>query len=245
MMTASGVQIPALAKAYRSGGGVSWEQFGPDMRSGQADMNRPWFLAALGSEWFPEVPELHDRLGTGGRVADVGCGEGWSSIAIATAYPEVSVDGFDLDGPSIDRAAEHAAELGLSDRVRFHHTDAAKIGELGVFDVVTAFECIHDVPYPVRVLETMRALAKEDGHVVVMDEKVSEAFGGSGDDTERLMYGFSLFVCLPDGMSHPNSAATGTVVRPDTLRAYARAAGFEDIEILPIENDLWRFNLLV
>ena len=241
MMTASGVQIPALANAYRDGGGVSWEQFGADMRSGQAEMNRPWFLSALGSDWFPAVPDLDDRLKAGGRVADIGCGEGWSSLAIAKAYPDVSVDGFDLDTPSIERARDHAAELDLADRVHFHDADAGSLDRDGEFDVVTAFECIHDLPYPVKVLATMRSLAKPDGHVVVMDEKVAEAFPGRGDDVERLMYGFSLFVCLPDGMSHAGSAATGTVMRPETLEAYAREAGFEALEILPIENDLWRF----
>ena len=74
-----------------------------------------------------------------------------------------------------------------------------------------------------------------------MDERVGERFEGRGDDIERVMYGFSLFVCLPDGMSHPASAATGTVMRPETLRDYARQAGFDDIEILPIEADFWRF----
>jgi hypothetical protein len=91
----------------------------------------------------------------------------------------------------------------------------------------------------------MRHLAGESGMVVVMDEKVAESFGAIGDDVERLMYGFSILVCLPDGMSHPDSAGTGTVMRPSTLRAYARAAGFEDIEILPIETDLWRFYRLL
>jgi hypothetical protein len=78
-----------------------------------------------------------------------------------------------------------------------------------------------------------------------MDERVSEQFPGRGDDVERAMYGFSLFICLPDGMSHQPLAATGTVMRPDVLRSYAREAGFADIEILPIENDLWRFYRLV
>ncbi len=241
MMTASGVQIPALADAYREGGGVSWQQFGADMRSGQADMNRPWFLSALGTNWFPAVPDLDDRLKAGGRVADIGCGEGWSTLAIAKAYPNVTVDGFDLDTRSIERANDHADDLGLADRVHFHDVDAGSLDRDGEFDVVTAFECIHDLPYPVKVLATMRSLAKPDGHVVVMDEKVAEAFPGRGDDVERLMYGFSLFICLPDGMSHPDSAATGTVMRPETLEAYAREAGFEAVEILPIENDLWRF----
>jgi hypothetical protein len=74
-----------------------------------------------------------------------------------------------------------------------------------------------------------------------MDERVGEQFTGQPDDVERLMYGFSLLVCLPDGRSHTPSAATGTVMRPDTLRTYARDAGFTGVEILPIENDLWRF----
>lgn len=244
-VTAGGIQLPALVEAYRSGGGVSWSEFGPDMRSGQADMNRPWFLSALGSDWFPSVPEVHERLKAGGRVADIGCGEGWSSISIALAYPAVIVDAFDIDGPSIEAARLHAKEAGVDDRVRFHNVDAAGVDLAGTFDVVTAFECIHDLPHPVEVLATMRRLARDDGQVVVMDERVSERFPGRGDDVERAMYGFSLFICLPDGMSHQPSAATGTVMRPDVLRTYARQAGFDDIEVLPIDNDLWRFYRLV
>ena len=241
LATAAGVQMPALLSSYREGGGVGWADFGPDMRQGQADMNRPWFIGALGSSWFPAVPDLHERLLAGGRVADVGCGEGWSSIAIAQAYPNVTVDAFDVDGPSIEAANRHAAGTDAADRVRFHAVDAATVGQDGQFDVVTAFECIHDVPHPVEVLATMRRLVKDDGHVVVMDERVAETFPGRGDDVERLMYGFSLFVCLPDGMSHQPSAATGTVMRPSTLRRYAQEAGFRDIEILPVEHELWRF----
>ncbi len=245
LVTAGGLQLPALVEAYRTGGGVSWEQFGIDMRTGQAEMNRPWFLAALGSDWFPAVPDLNDRLVGGGRVADIGCGEGWSSISIAQAYPEVSVDAFDIDEASIRAARSHAREAGVDDRVTFHDVDAAGLELDGRFDVVTAFECIHDLPDPVGVLGTMRRLAKTDGQVVVMDERVSERFPGRGDDIERVMYGFSLFICLPDGMSHVPSAATGTVMRPDTLRQYARQAGFSDIETLPIEADFWRFYRLL
>jgi SAM-dependent methyltransferase len=178
-------------------------------------------------------------------VADIGCGEGWSSISIAQAYPEVSVDAFDIDEASIRAARSHAREAGVDDRVTFHDVDAAGLELDGRFDVVTAFECIHDLPDPVGVLGTMRRLASADGQVVVMDERVSERFPGRGDDIERVMYGFSLFICLPDGMSHVPSAATGTVMRPDTLRQYARQAGFSDIETLPIEADFWRFYRLL
>lgn len=241
LMTAAGIQLPALIEAYRTGGGVGWGQYGPDMRTGQADMNRPWFLGALGSEWFPAVPDLDQRLRGGARVADIGCGEGWSSIAMALAYPKATVDGYDLDEPSVAAARGHAEKAGVSDRVTFVAGDAGAADRDGDYDVVTAFECIHDLARPVEVLATMRRLARPDGQVIVMDERVAEQFPGRGDDVERLMYGFSLLVCLPDGLSHSPSAGTGTVMRPETLRRYAEEAGFAGLEVLPIENDLWRF----
>jgi SAM-dependent methyltransferase len=241
LTSAAGMQLPALVEAYRNGGGVGWNQFGPDMRTGQADMNRPWYLGALGTEWFPSVPELDQRLRAGARVADIGCGEGWSSIAMAVAYPDVVVHGYDLDEPSVHAARTHAEAAGVADRVSFVAGDAAAADCDGEYDVVTAFECIHDLAAPVDVLATMRRLAKPDGLVIVMDERVAERFPGRGDDVERVMYGFSLFICLPDGRSHTPSASTGTVMRPDTLRRYAEEAGFAGLEVLPIENDLWRF----
>ena len=92
------------------------------------------------------------------------------------------------------------------------------------------------MPRPVDVLAAMRLAVRDGGPVIVMDEAVAETFTAPGDDLERIMYAYSLFVCLPDGLSHPPSVGTGTVMRPDTLRGYARAAGFADIEVLPIED---------
>ncbi len=242
LVTAGGIQLPALIEAYKTGGGVAWEQFGADMRTGQAEMNRPWFINALGSEWLPSAPEVEERLQRpGSRAADIGCGEGWSTIAIAKAYPGSTVDGFDIDEASIIAAREHAREEGVADRVRFHHVDGSTVDGDGHFDLVTMFECVHDMPYPVDVLSTARRLVKPDGKVMVMDEAVGNAFGERTDEVERLMYGFSLFVCLPDGMSHPHSVGTGTVMRPAKLAEYAREAGFSGVSVLPIENDLWRF----
>lgn len=241
LVVAGGIQLPKLMEAYRNGGGVSWAEFGDDMRTGQAEMNRPWFINELGSSWFPAVPELDTRLRRGSRVADIGCGEGWSTVAIASAYPNSEVEGFDVDGPSMEAARRHAEQAGVADRVRFHTVDPASSEVEAGYDVVTAFECIHDMSDPVGVLAKMRGMVANDGIVIVMDERVADAFGDNNDDVERLMYGFSLFVCLPDGMSHQPSAATGTVMRPSTLERYAREAGFAGIEVLPIENDLWRF----
>ncbi|REK15549.1 MAG: class I SAM-dependent methyltransferase [Actinobacteria bacterium] len=245
LVVAGGIQLPKLLDAYRNGSGVSWSDFGADMRTGQAEMNRPWFMKELGASWFPSVDWLHDLLESGARVADVGCGEGWSSIGMALSYPEVVVDGYDIDEPSMVAARQHAARAGVSDRVSFHHGDAADAGEPGKYDLVTVFEAIHDMPDPVSVLRSMHRMSGDSGRVVVMDEAVADHFGERNDDVERLMYGFSMFVCLPDGMSHEHSVGTGTVMRPSTLERYAREAGFSGIEVLPIENDLWRFYELV
>lgn len=245
MISAAGAKLGAIVAAHRDGSGVPWDAFGQDMRESQGDMNRPFFLNLLAQEWFGGVTEIDHRLRAGGRVADIGCGHGWSAIGLALGYPGLEVDGFDLDRPSIEAAIRHAAEHGVADRVRFHAVDAGDASIAGSYDLVTAFECIHDMPDPVSALRTMKRLAGEDGLVVVMDERVSESFSPDADEVERLMYGFSNFICLPDGMSHGHSAGTGTVMRPDTLRGYARQAGFDDIEVLPIETDFWRFYRLV
>lgn len=244
MFAAASRQIGAIVDAHRTGGGVSWAQFGDDMREAQGAFNRPFFTNLLGPEWFGSVPDLHHKLAAGARVADIGCGYGWSAIGLAAAYPSSRVDGYDLDGPSIAAAIENAQAAGVSDRVSFHQRDAGDVTLTGAYDIVTAFECVHDLPDPVAVLATMRRLAGSDGIVVVMDEKVAAEFGALGDSVERLMYGFSNLVCLPDGLSHPGSVGTGTVMRRSTLEGYARSAGFDAVDVLPIETDLWRFYLL-
>ncbi len=244
MAGAAATQLPALLAAYRNGGGVGWSEYGAAMRTAQAEANRPLFLGPLGSQLIPSVPDLHERLQAGGTVADIGCGDGWSSIGLARAYPTARVDGFDVDASSVEQARLNAAAFDVADRVTFTLVDGA-LADGGGYDVVTFFECVHDMPDPVSVLAGARRLVADDGTVVVMDEKVAETFSGSGDEVERLMYGFSLLVCLPDGLSTPGSVGTGTVMRPSTLESYARAAGFSGVEVLPIEHDVFRFYRLL
>jgi len=240
MLVAAAQQLPALVDAYRNGGGVGWAEYGPDMGEGQEFGNRPTFINAL-AEWFSSIPDVDERLSAGGRMADVGSGGGWTSISLAKAYPALTVDGFDLDVPAVMRAQANAEEAGVGDRVRFHAMSPADAEHDGGYDLVTAFECIHDMPQPVPVLRAMREMAAGVGTVIVMDENVQPEFVAPGDEIERLMYGFSTLICLPDGMSHEGSVGTGTVMRPSVFEGYAREAGFTGVEILPIDGGFWRF----
>ena len=234
--------VPRLEQVYRDGGGLGWAEMGPDAREAQAAANRPFFAGPLGSEVLPALPGVDAALRAGGRVADVGCGLGWSSIGIAAAYPAARVDGFDVDGPSIERARAAAAAAGVADRVTFAAADVAELAErAGGYDLVTAFECVHDLADPVGVLAAVRRLVAPEGTVLVADEKVAETFTAPGGDVDRLMYGYSLTCCLPDGLSTRPSAGTGTVMRPATLAGYAREAGYAGVDVLPVEHDFFRF----
>jgi SAM-dependent methyltransferase len=236
MFGAVGAQLDRLLDAYRHGGGVSWAELGDDAREAQAALNRPWFESQL-PKVLPESPELHAALSApGARVADVGCGAGWSTIALARAYPGAELVGFDIDPPSIDMARAAAAEAGVADRVTFRLAEGETLTEHEAFDVAFAFECLHDMPRPVEVLAAMRRSVRSGGQVVIVDEAVDDEFAAPASPVDQLMYGFSMFVCLPDGLSSEPSAGTGTVLRRPILEDYARRAGFRGVSVLPIED---------
>ena len=235
-------RLPALLEAFRAGSGIAGAD-DDEGRAAQAELGRASFLRLLGSAWLAAIPDVHARLSAAppALVADVGCGGGWSSIALAQAYPRARVRGFDVDPPSIALARRHAVESGVSDRVTFEVRDAADEALSGAYDLVMAFETLHDMPRPVEALRTMRRLAGDGGAVVVADEKVAEAFEAPADPLTRLNYGWSVLACLPSGMSGEHPAGTGAVMRPATLRDYARQAGFVAVEVLPVPHDTWRF----
>ncbi|MGH7726620.1 MAG: class I SAM-dependent methyltransferase [Candidatus Eiseniibacteriota bacterium] len=235
--------IERVLEAYRKGGGVRYGDYGPDVIEGQAGVNRAMFLQQLGGEWLPAIPDVHARLSSDppARVADVGCGAGWSSIGMALSYPKIRVDGFDLDEASADLAKANAAAAGLGDRVSFAVRDAGDPKLAGQYDLAIALECLHDMAQPVSALRAMRQLTGDRGAVVIVDERVGETFTAEGTGVEWLMYGWSVLHCLPAGMADTPSAETGTVMRPETLRRYAREAGFRELEILPIDHLFFRF----
>ena len=238
--------LDALLQAFRTGEGVPYAAYGADLHEGQARFSRTLFDNLLTNEWLPAIPAVHARLQADppALVADVACGLGRSSLAIARAYPKVHVDGIDMDQASIERARELLRESGVADRVVFHHRDAADPELAGRYQLVTIFEALHDMSYPVDVLRSAGALLDDDGCLLIGDERAAERFSPDAGDIERLYYGFSVMHCLPVGMVGENAAGTGTVMREHTVQRYATDAGFSSFEVLPIENDFWRFYLL-
>jgi SAM-dependent methyltransferase len=235
-----------LLDAYRTGAGVPFEAYGADLVDTIGAINRPQFVNLI-AHWLASVPEVDARLRAtpAASVGDLASGTAQSSIAIANAYPQVSVDAIDVDPTSVERAHANVVAAGLDGRVRpvLHDASAGNLG--GPFDPVTIFEALHDMKHPVDALRAVRASLAEGGSVIIADERVAERFAPPGDELERLNHGFSILHCLAVGLLDDDSAGTGTVIRPDTVRAYASEAGFARVDVLPMEHDFWRFYQLV
>jgi predicted O-methyltransferase YrrM len=235
-------QAGLIVDAFRTGRGFTLGDTGDEMRTGEATANKRAYLSQLAQEWLPAAPGLVERLQSAppARIADVGCGLGWSSIAMALAFPLVQVDGLDLDAPSIQAARRNAAESGVDDRVTFRVATADEPGLTGSYDLVTVLEAFHDMARPIAVLQALRSLLEPEGSIVIADTKAGDAFSPPADARERLHYGWSMSHCLYSSFGGPEDEQTGTVLRPTTLRRYAAAAGLT-VEILPIEHDSWQF----
>jgi len=240
----AGRALPQLVEAFRVGNAPSPLPWEPE---GRAEPNRARFVNLLGTEWLPGIVDVDMRLRAEppARVLDVACGTGWSSIALAHAYPSIHVDGLDLDHDAIGAARRNAERAGAADRVRFSVADAADLGGAGEYDLVTIFEALHDMARPVDALRGARRVLAEDGTVLVVDGLVAEEFTVPASPRERTEYGWSVVSCLPGAMGDPQTAATGAVMRPSMLRQYALQAGFGRVEILPIHTDYWRFYRLL
>jgi pimeloyl-ACP methyl ester carboxylesterase/ubiquinone/menaquinone biosynthesis C-methylase UbiE len=242
MVAGIGGVLGELPAAYRSGGGIPYARYGRAFSRGQGGMNRPLFVNDLDA-WLDALLDVRQRLGTGAgaRIADIGAGDGWSTIALARAFPEATVDGYDADEVSAEAARRHAAESGVADRVTFHDVDVAAPGVLcGPYDLVVVFEVLHDLARPQVVLEQLSDALADGGVLLVADERVSPQFTTPGSAVERLMYGWSVTHCLPASLAEPGSAGLGTVLRPGHVHALAAAAGMRSEE-LPVENDFFRF----
>lgn len=248
LVVACAKPLDAVLDAFRSGEGVAYADYGSDLHEGQARFTRPMFEALLADEWLGAVAPVRDRLlaDPPARVADVACGEGHSSLAIARGYPKVRVDGIDADRASIAAARRHLAAGGLDDRVAFHLRDAADEELAGRYDLVYIHEALHDMSYPVRVLRACRAMLADGGSVIVGDERVAGRVRPSGRRRRAALL----------RLQHPALPARrhGRTGRRRNRHRHARRhgahdgaeqAGFGGFEALAIENDFYRFYRLL
>ena len=233
-VVASTLVLPQLLEAFRTGGGVSWGAYGADGIESQGDGNRPWLVNSFATEHLPAIPDIHERLRADppARVADVACGVGWAGIAMARAYPKVRVDGFDLDPTSITLAQRNARAADVANRISFAVRDAADPAATGRYDLAVIIEALHDMSRPVEALAAVRAMLRPGGVALIVDERTEDAFTAPAPEGERIHYGFSLLNCLPTAMTERPTAATGSVMRVETLKRYATDAGFQTVERL-------------
>jgi ubiquinone/menaquinone biosynthesis C-methylase UbiE len=236
----AGVLKPLLG-AFKTGKGVPYDAYGTHTLEAIGTGNRSMFVNDYVANWIPALPDIEARLRESANVADIGCGLGWSSISLARGFPNAKIDAYDLDTASIEKAEALAQETGVEEQITFHVAAAEEIQQKAKYDLVTAFEVIHDMAYPVEALKRMREMLAPGGVVLIADEAVGDTLDENSDFYGRFMYNFSVLHCLPQAKVFPNSAETGTVMGPEKLGRYAEMAGFTKVEILPIENDFWRF----
>lgn len=241
-VTASQLRLRQLEQAYRDGSGIAWGDQDAEVRTAQGEINRTPLRRQLAGWIRSALPDVAHRLDDGGWAADVGCGYGWASVGLAEGFPKIYVDAFDPDTASALGARANVAGCGLNDRVLVHSSGFG--GQpTGPYSLIVMAEMLHDVPDPIGLLTTCRERLDEDGVILVADMKVNADYTAPADPIERMMYGFSVLVCLPGAMGGDATAATGTVMRPSILEGYADAAGLIATE-LSIEHDTWRFWVL-
>jgi SAM-dependent methyltransferase len=216
---------PRITEAFRTGSGVGWHEHDDDVFVGCDAFYRPGYVAALVPDWIPALDGVEEKLAAGGRVADVGCGLGSSSVLIAEGYPRAIVVGSDYHTESIDLARKRAAEAGVSDRVTFEVATAESFSGAG-FDLVTMFDCLHDMGDPVAAARRVREALAPDGTWLLVEPFAADAPEENVNPVSRLYYSGSTFLCVPNGLSQPGGSPLGAQAGEAAVRAVMEEAGF-------------------
>lgn len=214
-----------LEEAFKEGGGVGWHEHHPDLFAGTARFFRPGYTAHLVGEWLPALDGMVERLEAGAEVADVGCGLGHSTMLMAQAFPNSRFTGFDYHALSIAAARKLAVERGLGDRVSFEVAGAADFRG-GPYDLVTYFDCLHDMGDPVGSLAHTRELLAADGIVMMVEPFAGDSVGDNLNPLGRALYAASSLICTPASQAQEVGRAMGAQAGEAVTRQIATEAGF-------------------
>jgi len=214
-----------LIEAFRSGAGVGWHEHDPRLFEGTERFFKPGYRAHLVSSWIPALDGVAERLSVGAAVADVGCGHGASTIAMALAFPRSTVYGFDYHPGSIEAARRRAQDAGVAERVHFE-VAGAKDFPARDYALVAFFDCLHDMGDPVGAATHTRGTLAADGAVMLVEPLAGDRVEDNLHPLGRVYYGFSAVCCTPASRSQEVGLGLGTQAGEARLRAVFEEAGF-------------------
>jgi SAM-dependent methyltransferase len=220
---------PRITESFKTGAGLGWHEHDEDVFLGCEAFFRPGYVANLTTEWIPALGDIEQRLAAGGRIADIGCGLGASSIIMAEAYPAARVSGSDYHAGSVERAQERATKASVSDRVDFEVASATTFTGSG-FDLVTSFDCLHDMGDPVAAARHVRAAIAPDGCWMLVEPAAADDPEDNLNPVGRMYYGFSTLLCVPNALSQGGERVLGAQAGPYAIGGVTRQAGFTHCE---------------
>jgi SAM-dependent methyltransferase len=217
--------VPKITEAFRTGEGVGWREHDPGMFHGVEAFFRPGYQVNLVSSWIPALDGVQAKLERGAYVADVGCGHGASTILMARAFPDSRFIGFDFHEPSIERAREAADEAGVSDRVRFEVARAQDYPGDG-YDLVSVFDCLHDMGDPVSAASHVLKSLNKDGSWMIVEPFAGDKVEENLNPVGRVYYGASTLICTPASLAQEVGLALGAQAGEARLREVIEKGGF-------------------
>jgi 2-polyprenyl-3-methyl-5-hydroxy-6-metoxy-1,4-benzoquinol methylase len=219
------IDSPRITEKARSGDGFGWGEHVHDVHEGCERFFRPGYNAHLVADWLPALDGVVDRLEQGALVADVGCGHGASTILMAQAFPNSMFAGYDYHSGSIETARWRARDAGVGDRVSFETAPASAYGGSG-YDLVTMFDCLHDIGDPVGAARHVRSTLKPDGTWMIVEPRAGDRVEENFNPVGRAYYAFSTLLCTPASLSQEVGLALGAQAGEARIRDVVELAGF-------------------
>jgi SAM-dependent methyltransferase len=217
--------VPRIAESFRTGAGMGWHEHVDGVFHGCEKFFRPGYAANLVSSWIPALTDVQEKLEAGARVADVGCGKGASTILMAKAYPNSRFFGFDYHDKSIEAACESAIRNGVADRVSFQVSKAKDFPGKG-YDLVTVFDCLHDMGDPAGAAAHVRQSLDRDGTWMIVEPFANDRLKDNLNPVGRVYYSFSTLLCTPCSRSQEVGLCLGAQAGETRIREVVTSAGF-------------------